>query len=688
VFDVRRRLSLSSVAMVATACLALALALAAPAGARTEHRARTHTTARSRHRGARAHLRHIHLTKTQLRLISTPLAIALGLQPRIIVPQSDNGRGADGLPTGPPSAFGGPSGAGSVMTYFPTSASGCAANLGMDVKVNQNCLNISDPALQGRGQANNEPSIAIDPFDPRHLVASDNNYIRGDGTCGSYYSRDGGQSWTDSIIPNSFTYGPAGYAREYWQAGGDTSVAWDTRGNAYESCQVFNRGTSASPNPDQSSAFLMFRSTQNGGASWNFPGRYTTVNFDPSGTSGDLEDKALMAVDDNVNSPYRDRVYVTWTKFASDGTAYIYEVHSNDYGETFSNPVLVSADSPYCFDTFGAATPNGRCNENQFSDPFVGPDGSLYVVWDNYNNQPESGNDNRYEVLLAKSTDGGSSFSAPVKVSDYYDLPDCDTYQGTGADPGRSCVPEKGSSTRSVFRATNYPSGQVDPRNPSVVAVTFGSYINRDSNESNGCAPAGFAADGNPVYTGVKTPGACNNKILLSVSSDGGQTFTGTSTDPRQEEVVPQAPGQRTTDQFWQWSAFTRSGRFAVDYYDRQYGDDETSGSSDFSLSGSDNLSSFGQTRVTSSSMPAPTEFYGPHGGEFYGDYVGLTAADQAYPIWSDTRSPDLFLCPGTGTPGNPPALCGATEPNGEQANDEDTFAARVPVPTANGRGR
>jgi hypothetical protein len=80
--------------------------------------------------------------------------------------------------------------------------------------------------------------------------------------------------------------------------------------------------------------------------------------------------------------------------------------------------------------------------------------------------------------------------------------------------------------------------------------------------------------------------------------------------------------------------------------------------------------------------MPAPTEFEGPAGGQFYGDYVWLTALDKAYPIWSDTRSPGLFLCPGTGAPGKPPALCGATEANGEQANDEDTFTATMNVPT------
>jgi hypothetical protein len=125
-----------------------------------------------------------------------------------------------------------------------------------------------------------------------------------------------------------------------------------------------------------------------------------------------------------------------------------------------------------------------------------------------------------------------------------------------------------------------------------------------------------------------------------------------------------------------------------VDYYDRQYGNDETTGSSDFSLSGSNDLTHFGQTRVTSSSMPAPTQFEGPNGGQFYGDYVWLSASkNKAYPVWSDTRATDLFLCPGTGTVGNPPQVCDGTETNGETANDEETYMAAVNVPTANGHG-
>jgi hypothetical protein len=257
-----------------------------------------------------------------------------------------------------------------------------------------------------------------------------------------------------------------------------------------------------------------------------------------------------------------------------------------------------------------------------------------------------------------------------------------DTYQGTGANPGHSCIPEKGSSTVSAFRASNYPSGAVDPYNPDVVAVTFGSNINKDSNETNGCVRMGFASDTSPTYSGVKTPGVCANKILLSVSQNGGATFSGTGADPRTEELVTQSRGQAHTDQFWQWAAFTTYGRLAVDYYDRQYGNVETTGSSDISLSGSNDLTNFGQVRVTSSSMPAPTQFGGTSGGQFYGDHVGLAAGEKAYPIWSDTRAQDLFLCTGSGTPGNPPQLCGATT-NGLVANDEETFMATVGVPTA-----
>ncbi|MFL6239495.1 MAG: sialidase family protein [Actinomycetes bacterium] len=561
-------------------------------------------------------------------------------------------------------------------TYFPTDTSGCPNAHGQDRKVNRDCLALSDPDLQGRAQAQNETAVSHDPTDPSHLVATYNDYRRGDGTCGSTYSHDGGKSWADTTTPNGFTRGGAfgNKARQYWQASGDTSIAWDTRGNAYLSCQVFQRGFGVSPNEDQSSAFYVYRSTQNGGASYNFPGRPVREHNDTVGSGDTLLDKQYLTVDNHVGSPYRDRVYVTWTEFASNGTGYIYESYSSDFGETFSAPVIVSRGSPMCDLTYGLPTPKGKCNENQDSQPFTASDGTLYVVYSNYNNQT-TGNDNRNQVLLSTSTDGGQSFGKPVRVSWFYDLPDCATY--TGQDAGRGCVPTK-SEQNSYFRAVNYPSGAADPKDPKHVVVTFGSYINRHSNESDGCVPAGFSDFFLNVFEGVTTPGACNNDIVLSTSNNGGASFTGANHDVRDLPVVTTTAAQGNTDQFWEWSTYTPSGRFVTTYYDRQYGNDENTGYSGITLSSSPDLHSWTQVAVTGSQMPPPTQF----SGLFYGDYIGLTATDStAYPIWSDTRDPDLFLCPGTGTPGNPPAVCEGSAPNAPRANDQNTYTALIGLP-------
>jgi hypothetical protein len=558
-------------------------------------------------------------------------------------------------------------------------ASACDGHRGRNVKVNQNCLNISDVALNGRGQSQNETWVAANPNNPRQIIATYNDYRRGDGTCGVTFSHDGGRTWADATTPNGFVSGAAfgGTAREYMQGGGDTAVEWDSRGNAYMLCQEFKRGAGVTEDPDQSSAFYIYRSTGNGGASFNFPGRPVAEHADLAGAGDFLLDKPLMTVDSNPGSPFRDRVYVTWTTFAEDGTGYIFASSSNDYGEHFSAPVLVSSDSALCPNTMGIPTPSGRCNNNQFSQPVVGPDGTLHVIWANYNTA-NTGTDNHFQVLAVRSTDGGATFSAPVKAGDFYELPDCDTYQGAGKDPGRACVVEKGSSTDSIFRAANYPYAAVDPNNPRRIAVTYGSYINRNSNESKGCTPAGFGPGLASLYTGVKN-GGCNNDIVLSTSSDGGASFTGTTTGVRAMPVISSGAKQATTDQFWQGESYSPRGTLVVAYYDRQYGDDNTTGFSDITAS-TTRGGAVKHTRVTSSSMPPPTQF----NGQFMGDYIQVDAtATTAYPVWSDTRTDALFVCPGTAQPGVPPALCTAPPPGPQSvrtANDEEIFTSAVPI--------
>lgn len=595
----------------------------------------------------------------------------------------------------------------SGVTYFPTGpANECPANLGSNVKVNQNCLNISSPNLQGRGQAHNETAIAVNPGNPNQVIAASNDYRLGDGLAGGIaYSSDGGKHWQDGSLPVEFTQGSdfAGNpnARMYWQGGGDPSLAWDTRGNAYFAGLRFNRGLGTSDNPDFSSAVYVHRSVGNGGASWDFPGTAATTSlsqFQPTTPAAGvpLDDKPYMTIDDSTSSPFRDRIYVTWTLFAADGTSYIYEAWSQDYGRTFSSPVLVSNNSDalcpqnYTNQGIGVTTENGNnCDVNQFSQPFTGSDGNLYVVFANYNTATVTntapGSDNRVQVLLEKSTDGGGSFGAPVQVGYFYDLPDCATYQG-GQDAFRQCVPEQGSQMNSVFRATNYPSGAVDPTNSSHILVSYGSYVNVDSqgttagNGSTGCAPNGTTGAGGAftdLYSGVKTA-ACANKILISESTNAGTTFSGTGADPRTVAIIPQQAGQAHADQWWQWAAFDSRGQFVASYYDRQYGNDITTAANDVTLSiqpqGGRGLT-FNSQRVTTSSMPNPTQFGDAQGnGTFFGDYAGLAVGDTAHPLWMDTRNRDLFDCPGS----NPPALCTLAEANGQIANNQDLFTASI----------
>ena len=85
----------------------------------------------------------------------------------------------------------------------------------------------------------------------------------------------------------------------------------------------------------------------------------------------------------------------------------------------------------------------------------------------------------------------------------------------------------------------------------------------------------------------------------------------------------------------------------------------------------------FRHHRATSSSMPPPTQF----AGTFYGDYAGIAVTNRtAFPLWSDTRPVDLFLCPGTGTTTTPPAVCQGGATNASVANDQDIYTTGVPT--------
>ncbi len=290
--------------------------------------------------------------------------------------------------------------------------------------------------------------------------------------------------------------------------------------------------------------------------------------------------------------------------------------------------------------------PPGTCDNTSFSEPFVAPNGDVYVIFSDYNNGLSGPNDNHNQILLVKSTDGGATFGGPVKVADFNELPDCVTY--TGDDAFRACVPTAPLSNHSVFRASNYGSGVA--LTDTLIVVDVGSYINPHSNPTLGnCAPAGVSgATGINLYTGVGDVDGCNNDILRSVSTNGGATFTGTTTDPEHLPAISDE-GNHLADQWWQWTAGNpKTGKAVAAYYDRKYGSDQSTGFMDISVVKSNGS----HVRATDQSMPPSNEFAGSSGfSTFMGDYNAVAVGSDGviHPVWADTRNPIFVFDPSSG---------------------------------------
>ncbi len=103
--------------------------------------------------------------------------------------------------------------------------------------------------------------------------------------------------------------------------------------------------------------------------------------------AGSNDDKELMAVDNNLISPYYGRLYVAWTDFTN---GHIYSTYSNNT-TTWSTPVDISLKS-----NVQGAWPAVNPVTN---DVYVG-----WVHWDSYPAGP-------IDVEIVRSTNGGSSFS-------------------------------------------------------------------------------------------------------------------------------------------------------------------------------------------------------------------------------------------------------------------------------------
>lgn len=457
----------------------------------------------------------------------------------------------------------------------------------------------------GCKSAQNETTIAANPSNPNNLVAGTNDYRvfnsredRNDGSGWAYTTKDGGKTWLNVQLPHlTFQTGATG-ALSDMDSAGDPSISFGPNNTVYYANLVFSRLNSGSG--------IVMSISHDGGVTWGEP---SIVHLDGVDSSGNgvatlvNNDKEWVAVD-----PRNSQVaYVTWTTFLYDSagnyvSSPIVVSVTHNGGKSWSAPKQVTP----------AFTAGGIAPYDQGSNPVVDRNGTLYVAYEGTICQDLSCSaaTDHDEVVVAKSTDGGQSFTNALVDVDY-DFPN-------NAHVGRETL------TGENFRINSFPQLTID-RATNWLYITW-------ADDRNGQ----YDANGNSVKT--------NGDVFVASSLTGadwsGEITVGSSAD----EVYPAV------------AAF--AGHVLVTFYTRAY--DATGINLDYAFVpvlaiGPHRLLGLHLARITRQSENPQVQFVAQDlvdttsylQGTFIGDYTAVAAGSDGifHPCWTDFRgNPGLTL--------------------------------------------
>jgi hypothetical protein len=412
-----------------------------------------------------------------------------------------------------------------------------------------------------------ETSITVDPNNPSDVVGGSNEIVR--LPMRAYFSSNGGKSFgaVDLPLPPPATTNGVDF-------GSDPGVAFDTHGNVYYSYIVvfFNRTFGSI----QGTEVAVAKSTD-GGKTWP---QATFFNFNSG--SGKFNDKPMIAVDTNPSSPFRDWVYVAWDNASnnagksSSNNALLFS-RSTDGGATFSAPIAVNSLT-------------GGANSVIAADPFVGPNGEVYVAWHDVQNN---------RVMVNSSFDGGAMFGQPVTIA-------------PTLTPFAVAIAPQASRGALV-----YPACGADQSGGSHRGTLYCSWMDETANNGT--------------------------DIFLARSSDRGQQWTAPLrvNDDRQGVVK---------DQFNQWLAVDPiTGAVDLSWNDARNDPADTKTDVFFTSSTDGGLTFAPNVKVTTAMSDESAANPFADAGNQYGDYEGIAAFDGvAHPIWTDGRL-DATIDPATG---------------------------------------
>jgi hypothetical protein len=398
-----------------------------------------------------------------------------------------------------------------------------------------------------------ETSIAINPNNPSQIVAGSNEIFR--LPMRGYFSSDGGSTWGAVDLPL-----PAPLTSNGGDFGSDPSVAWDTKGNVYYGYIVVffgNQNLTSFTGTEMAVA-----RSSDAGHTWNA----TFFNFQSGGAK--FNDKPIITVDTNAGSPFRDTVYAAWDNAdgSSSSSNAVLVSRSTDGGVTFSQPVFASQT-------------NGGPQQVIGANPFVSPDGTLHVAW----------NDVQHNAIAeSSSTDGGRTFGPTQVVA-----------------PKQAAF-DVGVPAQSSRRALVYPACGADTSSGVHRGTLYCSWM--DTTASNG------------------------TDIFLSRSTDGGNTWS----SPLR---VNDDPTGVANDQFNQWLAVDPvDGSVNLSWNDTRNDPSHLSTDIYYARSTDGGLSFAPNVKVTSA-MTNET-CCGADLGNQYGDYEGIAAlGGSVHPVWTDRRT-------------------------------------------------
>jgi len=391
-----------------------------------------------------------------------------------------------------------------------------------------------------------ESDIRVNYHDTSKIVAASNDLVA--SAQPQFFSTDGGATWGQSSL--SLVRGDTLHS--------DPAVDWTSDDTAWS----ITIGISPSANRLRS-----YRSTDFG-ATWSIEGT-------PSGAQTNV-DREIMWVDHSPSSPFRDQIYVTWHQ----GVPVFVSRRTPGPGGTWQAPVQVSGA-----ETVGTGI-GGDVKTNSAGD--------VFVFW------PEDGGNRRIHV--AKSTNGGVSFGAPVTIATVF------------ASQRQISIP---ADTTPHRMARVYVSGGAYRTASKDLVYAVWTDLSGDPGCTSGLGP------------GSNVASTCKSRIWFSRSTDGGATWSAPVKLNNQAGKNDQFHSRLCVDE--------TDGRLVVVYNDTIGDPGRLKTDIWMQQSEDDGVTWSAPVKVTSAQTDetvAGALWFG------YGDYLGLSGyGGTFFPSWTDRRS-------------------------------------------------